>query len=393
MILENKQRGSVALLVFVLLTLCLFASGAQLREQKHVTAIQLGGAAEGSRVTVVSDSPLLDYEAFRRGDRFYVKIPAADFSSAAPHFHADGFEDVQVQRVGDSLVVSFKLQPGATARVDQRGNRLEVVFSAPNRSSAAVPAGSSSQALGDRGRDSAGPAPTDSAASRPRIVTHQAGSTNESRAPGDPRWPNYPTTNSNKNSNKAANNQLTTGALPVASPSPHSSPSSTFSPSPSTTYQPLTTATPSALSSSSPAAGSSSSANSQTWRNRLAAARQWMSANRLATLLGALILLSLIVYLVMALGRRQTTVVKTKRTRVPKVQPKYSPDSGLNELPKARVNEEMPRSAAVQPSSSKSAAAAATAQDQSWTKPNIVSPSAGDDEHVVEEEEREVFEL
>ena len=67
MILENKQRGSVALLVFVLLTLCLFASGAQLREQKHVTAIQLGGAAEGSRVTVVSLVNVKGIEGLERG--------------------------------------------------------------------------------------------------------------------------------------------------------------------------------------------------------------------------------------------------------------------------------------------------------------------------------------
>lgn len=79
-------------------------------------------------MTVVSDSALNDYEAFRRGDRFYVKIPLADFSSALPQLRADGFEDVQVQRVGDNVVVSFKLQPGATARVEQRSNRLDVIF-------------------------------------------------------------------------------------------------------------------------------------------------------------------------------------------------------------------------------------------------------------------------
>jgi len=31
-------------------------------------------------VTIVSDSALNDYEAFRRGDRFYVKIPQAEFA-------------------------------------------------------------------------------------------------------------------------------------------------------------------------------------------------------------------------------------------------------------------------------------------------------------------------
>src|SRR4051812_33342221 len=98
-ILANKQRLGIALLFAVCLTLFVLTSGvAQLREQRHVTAIQLGGAAEGSRVMVVADSPLLDYEAFRRGDRFYVKIPLAEIRSAAPKFRADGFDDIQVQR-------------------------------------------------------------------------------------------------------------------------------------------------------------------------------------------------------------------------------------------------------------------------------------------------------
>src|SRR6185503_5556642 len=160
--LKKRRRSGVALLFCVCLILLVFtAATAQVKENKHITAIQLGTAAEGSRVTVVSDSPLIDYEAFRRGNRFYVKIPLADLSAAAPHFRADGFEDVQVQKVGDSQIVSFKLQPGATARVDQRGNRLDVVFSAANR----IPVNTGNPAA-DRGRDAAGPMPSDSEASR-----------------------------------------------------------------------------------------------------------------------------------------------------------------------------------------------------------------------------------
>ena len=409
---ENKQRGGVALLFFVFLSLFLFVPGAaQLRDQRHVTAIQPGGAAEGSRVTVVSDSPLIDYEAFRRGDRFYVKIPLADYSSAAPHFRADGFEDVQVQKVGDSLIVSFKLQPGATARVEQRGNRLDVVFTAPNRSSYNnnADAGSmrtaSRQTSVDRGRDAAGPMPADSApASRARVVTDQAGSVNESRAPRDPRWPTNPKTPANKNSNRAGVNQSTTGNVATASPSPSSSlspskspssASSILSPGNSTSYQPLTSTTPTASPSSTPVTGSSGSGSSLNWKDRQAAARQWMSANRLATLLGALILLSLIVYLALALRRRQKTVVKTKRAKAPKVQPRYSQDGELNELSSAGSNEQSPRRDSAQPAPGRPVAVAASAQDQSriLTRPTMASANAGHDEHSSEEEEREVFEL
>jgi hypothetical protein len=383
MILENKQRFGAALLFLACLTVFVLTSGAaQLKDQRHVTAIQLGGAAEGSRVMVVSDSPLLDYEAFRRGDRFYVKIPLADLSSPAPHFRADGFEDVQVQRVGDSLVVSFKLQPGATARVDQRGNRLDVIFSAPIRSSA-VRTGSA-QSSGDQGRDTAGPMPQDVAsASRDRIVAERAGSVNESQRPGDPRWPTIPRNNANKNSNKAGNTQLTTG--PTATPSPRSTPASILSPGPSSSYQPVTSTTPAA--SSTPGANSSTAGSSASLagRNRIDAARRWVSANRLATLVAALILLSLIVYLVAAIRRRRETDPKTKQAKLPKVQPRYAPDAELSELRKSEDE--------VASNPKPSAAGAAQSSSGILTRPTIVTATSSNDERSSEEEEREVFEL
>ena len=398
MVLKDKQRSVVALLFFVCLSLLVFTPGsAQLKDQRRVTSIQLGGAAEGSRVTVVSDSPLTDYEAFRRGERFYVKIPLTDFAATAPHFRADGFEELQVQKVGDSLIVSFKLQAGATARVDQRGNRLEVIFSAPNRSSynkSTSPGSSrtsSPQTYADRGPDAAGPMPSDSVpANRPRVVTDRAGSVNESRAPGDPRWQLNPKTTTNKNSNSSANKQSTAGSVPVASPSPFSSPSSILAPASSPSYSPLTTNTPPATTSSSSGAKASGSSDFLNWRNRQAAARQWMSANRLATLLGALILLSLIVYAASAIRGRQKAAVKTKRAKLPKVQPKYSADAELNELPNASVSKPAQRDTGAQPS-----AVGEPDRNSSLvlTRPTIVSPDAGQDEHSSEEEEREVFEL
>ncbi|MGH9873914.1 MAG: hypothetical protein ACRD9S_15805 [Pyrinomonadaceae bacterium] len=361
---EKIWRSGVALLFCACLTLCVSATAAgQVKDKKHVTAIQLGGAAEGSRVTVVSDSPLIDYEAFRRGDRFYVKIPQADLSAAAPNFRADGFEDVQVQKVGDSQIVSFKLQPGASARVDQRGNRLDVVFSAANR----IP-NNNAQGLrpADRRADAAGRMPSDSTNSRARIV-------NEGQAAGDPSWQTYPKTNANKNSNP-----LTTENVATASASPLSSPSSILSPRTSTGYQPLVTATPTAPSKTS----SSGSAGFLDWKNRTAAARQWVLANRIATLLGALILLSLFVYLVTAIRRRRQTVSKTKQAKTPKIQPRYSAGAELNELSNSGINEQMPREPLTRSS-----------YGGALTRPTIVSPSADHDEQNREEEEREVFEL
>src|SRR6266545_3312036 len=132
--LESKQRCSIVLLSLVCsLWFAVMPVAAQSPNQKRITVLQPGAAAEGSRLTIVSDSALNDYEAFRRGDHFYVKIPLAESTSELPRCCGEGFKDVKVKRVGDSLVVSFRLQPGATARVDQRSNQLDVIFSAPNR--------------------------------------------------------------------------------------------------------------------------------------------------------------------------------------------------------------------------------------------------------------------
>jgi hypothetical protein len=208
--------------------------------------------------------------------------------------------------------------------------------------------------------------PSDSAASRVRTVTGRDGSI--------------------ANSNKAANNQLTAnGATTSASPS---SSSSILSPGNSTGYQPLSATTPIAQSSSSPANSSSGSTGFLNWRNRLDAARQWTSANRLATLLGALILLSLIVYLVILMRRRRETVVKNKQAKTPKVQPRYSPGNELKEISDAGTEAQRPRgdSAAAKPFSRPAPAV-------TLPRPTIISPTAGHDEQIREEEEREVFEL
>ncbi len=149
-----KWRVVAAVLVFVFLAWFELSAGlAQVRSQRRVTSVRPGSANEGSRVTVVSDSALNDYEAYRRGDRFYVKIPAADLAAAQSRFTGSGYDDAQVQKVGDGVVLSFRLQPGTAARVDQRFNRLDVVFSTAGRpnpatSAASNPASSSPSGIG-----------------------------------------------------------------------------------------------------------------------------------------------------------------------------------------------------------------------------------------------------
>lgn len=401
----SKRRGLLALLSFAAVVLLIFSSSvAQQKNPRRVTGLQLGDAFEGSRVTVVSDTALSDYEAYRRGDRFYIKIPLADFASAVPHFRANGFDDVQVQRIGDGLIVSFKLQPGATARVDQRGNRLDVIFSAPNRSSlvagrTSIPASrvDNSQASSARGPDAAGPLPPGSApGSRDRVVSETT-SPNEGGVSPDPWAINAGGIGGRRgkrgNQTQNANNQV--AQQPTASP--------ILSPATTSTY-PSTYSTPI----SSPAVGATTTSRSgslATLRN--SSVYKWISANRLASLLGALILLSLLAYLLMVLrGRRNEA--KANRAKALKVQPKYSSANELNEAPvsaettppvsslkgepAARVSNVVSNGVAMR-SATPETRPAPTASAPKAAAAVATSHGSGPVEDSSEQEEREVFEL
>src|SRR5437868_2370515 len=96
---------------------------------KHVFIGRGSDTASGSRMTVTSDNPLNDYRAYRSGDRFYVELPNAN-ADAAARASGRGFSDMQVQRRGKSVVLSYRIQPGAKPHIEQRFNRLDVVFDA-----------------------------------------------------------------------------------------------------------------------------------------------------------------------------------------------------------------------------------------------------------------------
>ena len=401
LIVVTKQRAALAL--FSLVCLIVFAfipTSGQMKTQRRVTSLQLGNAVEGSRVTLVADSSLSDYEAFRRGDRFYVRIPLAEFTSAPPHYRANGFDDVQIQRVGDSLIVSFKLQPGATARADLRGNRLDVIFSSPNRSSSATTPITSRvddpQSYGTRDRDAAGPVPT-AASSRERVVSETTTGGSD-RGVQDP-WAINPIGNSGRRG-KSANAK--------AVPSPLLTPTPSLTPGSSSTY-PAVSAASSPIPSS--ASTTSRSGSSQSLRQRSSAMVNWISANRLASLIGALILLGLILLFVMFLRNRRAGAAKAKRAKVPKVQPSYSQVNELSDAssssdepvrapqnePAARVasvlSETAPGRNAAPKKQETQTASAANARSPWVSKPAMAANAAGSVEYSSDEEEREVFEL
>jgi len=108
------------------------------RPPAKLTPLRTSETAQGSRLTITSTSALSDYSAYRSGDKFYVVIPNADANAVRGGARGRGFEDADVQKRGNDVVLSFKLKPGAKPRVNQKFNQLDVVFAAPEGEGAAA---------------------------------------------------------------------------------------------------------------------------------------------------------------------------------------------------------------------------------------------------------------
>lgn len=120
--------------------------------RRRITPLRSSETASGSRLTITSDSALNDYGAYRRGDYFYVVIPQAE-AGGGTNVSGRGFSGAEVRRSGNDVIYSFRLQPGASARVNQRFNRLDVEFTAPGGEQART------QANANRAVATATPAP------------------------------------------------------------------------------------------------------------------------------------------------------------------------------------------------------------------------------------------
>lgn len=148
---ERRGVGAPRLSALALALVCLLSAGAAAQPQRDqrpkgqgepnaqaarikgkLTPLRTSDTGDGSRVTITSTSPLSDYSAYRSGDRFFVLIPNSDAGAVRSGVRGKGFEDAQVQKRGDDVLLSFRVEPGAKPRVAQRFNQLDVVFAAPN---------------------------------------------------------------------------------------------------------------------------------------------------------------------------------------------------------------------------------------------------------------------
>ncbi|HEV7375430.1 MAG TPA: hypothetical protein VGN95_11975 [Pyrinomonadaceae bacterium] len=150
----NNSPRLFRLPLFALLTFFVFCSGiitaqigaqptvkqAQLPANAHAAASAPGSplsriaaprlldAPGGARVTIASDTPLDDYTSRLDGDNFYVLIPHAVASFSEMQFAGHGFTSSGVEQRDDSVVLSFRLQTGASVRISRGFNRLDVIF-------------------------------------------------------------------------------------------------------------------------------------------------------------------------------------------------------------------------------------------------------------------------
>ncbi len=101
-------------------------------------------APEGSAVAITADSSsLADAVSYNSGDKFVVVIPQASVASVQSDVRGQGFISVIVEQLGEDVAVTFRLQTGASARLDRRTGGLAVLFTSPQI--AAVPASTSTK--------------------------------------------------------------------------------------------------------------------------------------------------------------------------------------------------------------------------------------------------------
>lgn len=96
--------------------------------KKRILMLRRNDSLDGARFTLMSDAPLGDYKSLAEGERVCVMIPQAAFISTRNETNGRGFTDLRIEQRDDDVVLSFRLQQGATVAVNQNFNRLDVVF-------------------------------------------------------------------------------------------------------------------------------------------------------------------------------------------------------------------------------------------------------------------------
>jgi hypothetical protein len=349
-------------------------------KRSHVATLRATDSPDGSRVALSSDQSLTNYEAYRRGDRFYVRIPAADVPRAEAT-RGRGFADVKAQRSGDSTVVSFRLQPGATAHVEQRSNRLDVVFTMPGGNTSASTT-----------RDNTRPPANTTSASNRKANTNNQGAANptigqrNSSSPAS-RNANLSTTRGPVSSNTNSANTLSApkvsaaaaGVKPLATP--------TVTPKIAGAVKPTATPGQKTTSASTPAYQSTPPAQAQTrgsfWSQAKERANYWIllaQLNPVPVAIGAGVLLLIIALLILqrrrARGTRRSRRSQTDSTKTKGVVETAPSTPSDTSKPESSVEPSVPVEAVAAGLAIGASGSKAAPEEPKETRKEVPAPSA-----------------
>src|SRR5437868_6493791 len=115
------------------------ASNSRPPQPIHLASLRSAETPDGSRVIVTSDVTLHDYQAYTESNHFYLLIPYSIEPKSQNELRGRGFTDALVARRGDDVLLSFGLEAGASAHVQQRFNRLEISFVMVNAAATPTP--------------------------------------------------------------------------------------------------------------------------------------------------------------------------------------------------------------------------------------------------------------
>jgi hypothetical protein len=96
----------------------------------RIVLLRLADAPAGARVTVASDAPLDDYSTRFEGDNFYLLIPHSRASGSPGRLSGSGFTGALLEQRDGDVLLSLRVQAGASMRISKGFNRLELDFTA-----------------------------------------------------------------------------------------------------------------------------------------------------------------------------------------------------------------------------------------------------------------------
>lgn len=97
---------------------------------RNIVSLRNTETSNGTRLTISADIPIYDYRTYLSNGRFYLVIPRANLLKQDA-LSGNSFTEAKIERVGADLVLIFVLKNGTRVSVEEKFNRLNLVFISP----------------------------------------------------------------------------------------------------------------------------------------------------------------------------------------------------------------------------------------------------------------------